>query len=34
LVKIPYVLDFSIIENAHSWLLLTEMGVGWPLIID
>jgi hypothetical protein len=34
LVKIPYVLAFCIIENGHSWLFLTKMGVVWPLIID
>jgi hypothetical protein len=27
-------LAFSTIENGRSWLLLTEMGVVWPLIID
>jgi hypothetical protein len=34
LVKNPYVLSFGIIENGHSWLFLTKMGVVWPLIID
>jgi lipoprotein signal peptidase len=34
LVKNPYVLAFSIIENGHSWLFSTKMGVVWPLIID
>jgi hypothetical protein len=34
LVKNPYVLAFGIIENGHSWLFLTKMGVVWPLIID
>jgi hypothetical protein len=34
LVKNLYVLAFSIIENGHSWLFLTKMGVVWPLIID
>jgi hypothetical protein len=34
LVKNPYVLAFGIIENGHSWLLSTKMGVGWPLIFD
>jgi hypothetical protein len=33
-VKNPYVLAFGIIENGHSWLFLTKMGVVWPLIID
>jgi hypothetical protein len=28
-----YVLAFSIIENGHSWLFSTKMGVVWPLII-
>jgi hypothetical protein len=30
----PYVLAFGIIENGHSWLFSTKMGVVWPLIID
>jgi hypothetical protein len=34
LVKNPYVLAFSVIENGRSWLFLTKMGVVWPLIID
>jgi hypothetical protein len=34
LVKNPYVLAFSIIENGCSWLFLTKMGVVWPFIID
>jgi hypothetical protein len=34
LVKNPYVLAFGIIENGHSWLFSTKMGVVWPLIID
>jgi hypothetical protein len=34
LVKNLYVLAFSIIENCHSWLFSTKMGVVWPLIID
>jgi hypothetical protein len=33
-VKNLYMLAFSIIENGHSWLFLTKMGVVWPLIID
>jgi hypothetical protein len=28
------VLAFGIIENGHSWLFLTKMGVLWPMIID
>jgi hypothetical protein len=28
------VLAFGIIENGHSWLFSTKMGVVWPLIID
>jgi hypothetical protein len=32
--KNPNVLAFSIIENGHSWLFSTKMGVVWPLIID
>jgi hypothetical protein len=28
------VLAFSVIENSHSWLFSTKMGVVWPLIID
>jgi hypothetical protein len=34
LVKKPYVLAFGIIENGHSWLFSTKMGVVWLLIID
>jgi hypothetical protein len=34
LVKNPNVLAFGIIENGHSWLFSTKMGVVWPLIID
>src|SRR5688572_12468413 len=34
LVKNPYVLAFGIIENGHSWLFSTKMGVMWQLIID
>jgi hypothetical protein len=34
LVKNPYVLAFSIIENGRSWLFSTKIGVVWPLIID
>jgi hypothetical protein len=34
LVKNPYVLAFGIIENGHSWLFSTKIGVVWPLIID
>jgi hypothetical protein len=34
LVKNPQVLPFGIIENGHSWLFMTKMGVVWPLIID
>jgi hypothetical protein len=34
LVKNSYVLAFGIIENGHSWLFSTKMGVVWPLIID
>jgi lipoprotein signal peptidase len=34
LVKNPYVLAFSIMENGRSWLFSTKMGVVWPLIID
>jgi hypothetical protein len=29
-----YVLAIGIIENGHSWLFSTKMGVVWPLIID
>jgi hypothetical protein len=29
LVKIPYVLAFCIIENGHSWLFSTKIGVVW-----
>jgi hypothetical protein len=32
--KNPNVLAFSIIENCHSWLFSTKMGVVWPLIFD
>jgi hypothetical protein len=28
------VLAFSVIENSHSWLFSTKMGVLWPLIIE
>jgi hypothetical protein len=28
------VLAFGIIENVHSWLFLTKMGVEWPFIMD
>jgi hypothetical protein len=28
------VLAFSIIENGHSWLFSTKMGVVWALIFD
>jgi hypothetical protein len=34
LVKNPYVLVFGIIENGHSWLFSTKMGVVWPLIFS
>jgi hypothetical protein len=34
LVKNSYVLAFGIIENGHSWLFSTKMGVVWPLIFD
>jgi hypothetical protein len=34
LVQNPNVLAFGIIENGHSWLFLTKMGVVWPLIFD
>jgi hypothetical protein len=34
LVKNPNVLAFGTIENGHSWLFSTKMGVVWPLIID
>jgi hypothetical protein len=34
LVKNPYVLAFGIIENGHSWLFSTKMGVLWPMIIN
>jgi hypothetical protein len=27
-------LAFGIIENGHSWLFSTKMGVVWPFIID
>jgi hypothetical protein len=32
--KNPNVLAFGIIENGHSWLFSTKMGVVWPLIFD
>ena len=32
--KNPNVLAFGIIENGHSWLFLTKMGVVWPLIFN
>jgi hypothetical protein len=32
--KNPNVLAFGIIENGHSRLFSTKMGVVWPLIID
>jgi hypothetical protein len=32
--KNPNVLAFGIIENGHSLLFSTKMGVVWPLIID
>jgi hypothetical protein len=28
------VLSFDIVENGHSWLLSTKMGVVWPLTIN
>jgi hypothetical protein len=34
LVKNPYVLAFGIIENGHSWLFSTKMGVVRPMIIN
>jgi hypothetical protein len=34
LVKNPWVLAISIIENGRSWLFSTKMGVVLPLIID
>jgi hypothetical protein len=34
LVKNLYVLAFSIIENGHSWLFSTKIGVVWPLIVN
>jgi hypothetical protein len=34
LVKNLYLLAFGIIENGHSWLFSTKMGVVWPLIFD
>jgi hypothetical protein len=34
LLKNPSVLAFGIIENGHSWLFSTKMGVVLPLIID
>jgi hypothetical protein len=30
----PTVLAFGIIENGHSWLFWTKMGVVWPMIIN
>jgi hypothetical protein len=32
--KNPNVLAFGILENGHSWLFSTKMGVVWPLIFD
>src|SRR5699024_7367396 len=32
--KNPYVLAFGIIENGHSWLFSTKIGVEWPFVID
>ena len=32
--KNPNLLAFGIIENCHSWLFSTKMGVVWPLIFD
>jgi hypothetical protein len=34
LVENSKVLAFGTIENGHSWLFTTKMGVVWPLIID
>jgi hypothetical protein len=34
LVKNPLVLAFGIIENGHSWLFSSKMGVVWPMIIN
>jgi hypothetical protein len=34
LVKNPQVLALRIIENGHSWLFSTKIGVVWPLFID
>jgi hypothetical protein len=34
LVKNPYVLAFSIIENGRSWLFSSKMWVVWPFIIN
>jgi hypothetical protein len=34
LVKNQYVLAFDIIENSHSWLFSTNMGVVWYFIMD
>jgi hypothetical protein len=34
LVKNLYVLAFAIIENGHSWLFSTKIGVVWPVIFD
>jgi hypothetical protein len=34
LVKNSYVLAFGFIENGHSWLFSTKMGVVCTLIID
>src|SRR5690348_4391704 len=32
--KNPYVLAFGIIENGHSWLFSTKLGLGWHLTMD
>jgi hypothetical protein len=32
--KNPNVLAFGIIENGHSWLFSTKMGVVWPFMFD
>jgi hypothetical protein len=34
LVKNPVAVALGIIENGHSWLFSTKMGVVWPLFID
>jgi hypothetical protein len=34
LVKNLLVLPFGIIENGHSWLFSTKMGVVWPFIFN